>query len=456
MFFLIKTIANFKDIYIIMKQKYLMSFLILISFLSFSQEGFQMGLDKKKLKIPFKLVNNLIIVPVEINGVSLDFLLDTGVEQTILFSLENETSIEFNDVQKIKIKGLGTGEAIDAYHTRRNLVKIGSYVDKSHEIYIILDQDINFSAQLGIPVYGIIGSNFFKNNIVEVEYSSKNIFVYHHDSKKIKQKLSKYEKIPISIELEKPYVIGEIILNDYKIQAKLLIDSGGSDAIWLFQNTEKIQVPEANFQDFLGKGFSGDIFGKRSRIASIQFGTHIINSPTISFPEDSAYESVSLVKGRNGSVGSEILKRFNIIFDYMNSVIYLKKNSNFDEPFNYNMSGLEIEHYGMQMVEEKVELKTNFVSNEVNPYDDKTSNIKYKFELKPMYVITNVRELSPGEAAGFKKNDKVIKINGNEAYKYKLDEITALLQSEEGRWITIEVERAGQIIKSKFQLKKIL
>lgn len=456
MFFLTKTITNFKDNKCIMKQKYLILFLILISFLSFSQDGFQMNFDKKQLKIPFKLVNNLIIVPIEINGVTLEFLLDTGVEQTILFSLENETSIEFKDVEKIKIKGLGSGEAIDAYHTRKNLVKVGKYEDKSHEIYIILDQDINFSAQLGIPVYGIIGSNFFKNDIIEVDYASKNIFVYQRNSKKIKQKLFKYEKIPISIELEKPYLISEIILNNYKMQAKLLIDSGGSDAIWLFQNTEKIKVPEANFQDYLGKGFSGDIFGKRSRIESIQFGKYVINNPTASFPENNAYENVLLVEGRNGSVGSEILKRFNVIFDYQNSVIYLKKNSNFDEPFNYNMSGLEIEHYGMQMVEEKVELKTNLVSNGTNAYDDRASNIKYKFALKPMYVITNVRELSPGETAGFKKNDKLIKINGIEAYKYRLDEITALLQSEEGRWITIEVERGGQTIKSKFQLKKIL
>ncbi|MDI9311328.1 MAG: aspartyl protease family protein [Limnohabitans sp.] len=439
-----------------MKQKYLILFLILISFLSFSQDGFLINIDKKQLKIPFRLVNNLIIVPIEINGVTLDFLLDTGVEQTILFSLENETSIEFKDVEKIKIKGLGSGEAIDAYHTRKNLVKIGKYEDKNHEIYIILDQDINFSAQLGIPVYGIIGSDFFKNDIVEVNYSSKNIFVYHRDSKKIKQKLLKYEKIPISIELEKPYVLGEIFLNNYKMQVKLLIDSGGSDAIWLFQNTEKVKVPEPNFQDYLGKGFSGDIFGKRSRIESIQFGKYIISKPTASFPESNAYQSVSLVEGRNGSVGSEILKRFNIIFDYMNSAIYIKKNSNFEEPFNYNMSGLEIEHYGMQMVEEQVELKTNLVTNGISVYDDKSSNIKYKFALKPLFVITNVRELSPGEAAGFKKNDKLIKINGTEAYKYRLDEITALLQSEEGRWITIEVERAGKIIKSKFQLKKIL
>jgi hypothetical protein len=43
---------------------------------------------------------------------------------------------------------------------------------------------------------------------------------------------------------------------------KLLIDVGNSDAIWLFQDVSNKIVPTNNFDDYLGKGFSGDVIGK--------------------------------------------------------------------------------------------------------------------------------------------------------------------------------------------------
>ena len=45
-------------------------------------------------KIEFQFINNLIIVPIEINGVKLSFVLDTGVSKPILFNLsENDFTI---------------------------------------------------------------------------------------------------------------------------------------------------------------------------------------------------------------------------------------------------------------------------------------------------------------------------------------------------------------------------
>ena len=64
----------------------------------FSQEGFQFETDKKKVTIPFQLINNLIFIPINVNGVELNFLLDTGVEETILLSLEDKEELNFNNV----------------------------------------------------------------------------------------------------------------------------------------------------------------------------------------------------------------------------------------------------------------------------------------------------------------------------------------------------------------------
>ena len=64
----------------------------------------------------------------------------------------------------------------------------------------------------------------------------------------------------------------------------MLLDSGGSDAIWLFEHSRKdITTPEVYFTDFLGVGLSGTIYGKRSRLFSLTIGRFLFKNPTVSF-----------------------------------------------------------------------------------------------------------------------------------------------------------------------------
>ena len=63
-------------------------FFICFNLNAFSQDGFQLQ-NGKSDKIHFRLINNLIVIPVSVNGVSLSFLLDTGVSKSILFNFFN-------------------------------------------------------------------------------------------------------------------------------------------------------------------------------------------------------------------------------------------------------------------------------------------------------------------------------------------------------------------------------
>ena len=431
--------------------------LLLTNFLhSFSQEGFQFKSNKNKITIPFQLINNLIIIPVELNNVKLNFLLDTGVEKTVLFSLEETDSVSFKNIEKIKIRGLGSGESIDALLSKYNTFKISDLSDYNHEIYMILDQDVNFSSQLGIPVHGIIGYAFFKDHFVDVNYVRKNINVYKSIESYPVKKLKKFDPISITLELEKPYIEAVTTLNSKEIALKMLIDTGGSDALWLFENNSGIQTPPKYFDDFLGRGFSGNIYGKRSRIENFKIGKYDFSFPTASFPDTLSLKSVSMVNGRNGSIGSEVLKRFNILFDYKNRKMYLKSNLNYKEPFNYNMCGIEIQHNGTQWVQEEENLRAKFVSEALPVTETEFKNIKYQFKLKPIFEISQIRPNSPAKIAGILKGDTIVKINGTDAYRYKLQDINQIMQSEEDRWIIIEVQRKNEILKFKFQLKKML
>ena len=74
-----------------------------------AQTGFFLYGNKKKDRIPFRLVNNLPIIEVEINGTPLSFILDTGVKSTILFSLEEADSVQLRNTSPIMLQGLGAG-----------------------------------------------------------------------------------------------------------------------------------------------------------------------------------------------------------------------------------------------------------------------------------------------------------------------------------------------------------
>lgn len=438
-----------------MKKYFMLFFGLLIPFSLLAQEDFSIEDHQSKVVIPFKLINNLVFIPIKVNGVELNFLLDSGVEETILFSMEEKKEVSFNNVQKIKLRGLGSEAEIEGLKSTNNTLETHGLKSHNHLLYIILDQSFNLSSHIGIPVNGIIGYQFFKNNLVEVNYQKRKIII-HSNNKKIQKRIEKtFKTIPITIERSKPYIMANAIVDSVNISSKLLIDIGNSDAFWVFENN-KIKLPKKNFPDFLGKGFSGDVEGHRGKIKKFSIGEFDFKNPIVAFPDSTSIRNVKMVPGRIGSVGGEVLKRFTVILDYEDQKMYLKKNSKFSEPFTYNKSGITLQHNGLQWVQETVHLETvQVVSavNEMEANDNKNDNFRYKFSLKPVYEIVNIRKFSAAEKCGLKAGDIIVSINQTTPYKYSLQQINMLLKSEEDIWITLEVERDSLILKFRFKLE---
>lgn len=437
-----------------MKKYILLFFLLLTSFISDAQDDFLIERNKKKVVIPFKLINNLVFIPIKVNGIELNFLLDSGVDETILFSMEDKKEVSFKNVEKIKLRGLGSEEEIEGLKSTNNILVTHGLKSINHLVYIILDQGFNLSSHVGIPVNGIIGYKFFKNNVVEINYQKKKIFV-HQNNENVRNNFDKnFKAIPITIERSKPYVIASAMVAGKDIQAKLLVDIGNSDSFWVFEN-DKIKLPKKNFPDFLGKGFSGDIEGHRAKISNFSLADFTFKNPIVSFPDSSSIKNVKLVANRIGSVGGEVLKRFTIVLDYADKKMYLKKNNKFNEPFSYNKSGITVQHNGLQWVQETVHLETVRVGNATDEnFNDKNNNdFRYKFQLKPIFEIVNVRKKSAAEKSGIQKGDVIISINNTKPYKYTLQQINNLLKSEEDIWINLEVERNSVLLKFRFRLE---
>lgn len=438
---------------------YLLLMLFAFSF-SYSQTGFKLLGEREKKTVRFKFVNNLIIIPVEVNGVELSFVVDTGVNKTILFNLTESDSLEVKNVEEIYIRGLGEGNPIKAFKSRGNRFRIKNNIHSNNqELYIILDENINFSHRLGFPVHGIIGYDLFKDFVLEINYIRKTLRFYNPETYQYKT-CRKCQNFELDFILNKPYIDVSVDMEKKDgIATKLLIDSGSSDALWLFEEPKKeITLPEKYFEDFLGRGLSGSIYGKRARVKNLRMGNFVLKEAKVAFPDSSSVKYIRNIEDRNGSLGGEVLKRFHVVFDYRNKKISLRKNGKFKEPFKYNMSGIELQHNGIRFVKELASNIHGIVKDDKDPYGGVKIllNDRYDIKLHPAFEIAEIRENSPAALAGLRKGDIVISVNGKPTYRHSLQEVSEMLNEAEGKKIRLLVQREGLDLKFLFKLKKIL
>lgn len=441
----------------------LILFFSAVHFLLFAQNGFQFTDQKTdKVELKFININNLVIIPIKVNGVDLNFLLDTGVSETVLFSLENK-EVNFKNVEKLRFTGLGENIDIEALKSVNNRLSINDqFIDSSHSLNIILDENFNISTSLGYPVNGIIGYPFFKNYPVEIDYVKQKITIYQNQNKFAK-KIKRHEIFDISLELNKPYMYADVEMTREKKSSKLLLDSGNTDSIWLFPTLiAGFNYNRPNIDDYLGAGFSGDIYGKRSRIHGLYFGDFKFITPLVAMPDAASIAHLKLVPDRKGSIGSEIFRRFNMVFDYPSEKVYFKKNKNYSDEFIFDLSGLEVKQDGLSWEKDNVvliEALTTKTNEDANSDSETHSNavqkittgkgvmsspkesFQYKFSLKPKFVIAGTRKDSPAQLAGLQKGDVLVKIDNKKTSDMSLSKINKILKSQERKQVRIEVIR---------------
>lgn len=412
----------------------------------------------------FELINNLIIVPIEINGVELSFIVDSGVSRPILFNLSDQDSIQLNNVTEISIRGLGTGDPIKALRSNGNTFKLNNIVNEDQRVYVVLDKEMNFSPKLGIPVHGIIGYELFRDFVVEIGYHAQTL--RFHDPRYYSSKKSKkVQSLPLKLIDGKAFMDGTVIReDDSEVPVKLLVDTGSGDAIWLFKDLEKgLGIPTKNFDDYLGKGLNGHIFGKRTKIKGIRIGDFTLKDVKAAFPDMESFRAIKDLGDRNGSLGGEILKRFDIVFNYSKSEISLKKNGYFDSPFHYNMSGIEVQHNGVRYIAERIKESKeiplvpgsassgNTFGNVQLLMEDRT-----RLSLVPEIIVSGIRAGSPADEAGLQEGDIILAINGKPIHRYKLQEVVKMLNEKEGKRIQVLIERFNRDLLFSFVLENVL
>ena len=380
--------------------------------------------DRSYERIPFVFSGNQIIIKLKLNDSKpLNFILDSGVKTPIVIDVPEWDTLKVGEYKRIKIKGLGEGEASDALIAYKNKINIGRYIVNNNQTVLVLLEDLFYlSNRLGLKIHGIIGFDIFRDFIVEINYDKRYLKLYKPSEYKYSRS-KRWVSVPLTFNKSKSYVNLDVELeNGNLVPVKLLVDTGGSDALWLFKEShDDIIEPENYINDFLGSGLNGDIYGVRSRVKKLHIDRFILKDVTASYPDSTSVSFVMMHKERNGSIGGGTLSRFKVIIDYTNKKISFRKGSRYRKSFDYNMSGIEI----------------------YMPYPG-----------LPVYEVHSVRENSPAYEAGVKVGDVITTINNLKVSSLSFPEIMNKFLEREGKKIKLTLSRNGEKVKVSFRLKK--
>jgi len=278
--------------------------------------------------VPFSLDRNRVIVPTSVNGSrELNLILDTGMafDGVYLFHKELVDKIDTSGAIEVRVPGAGAGEASTAVMIETGRLAFGDVTIDSQKVIISRSPQTQ-----DFPTDGVIGWNLFGHYAVEIDYDKEIITL--HDSLVLGNDTS-WSVIPIELKKGIPFLEGEVeVVEGERVTMIFYIDLASGDALELLTGSkQKFSLPDSLVDEYLGTGLSGDIHGKTGRSAALRISSYELRDVATAF---APAEVRSKQEGADGILGNDLIRRFNVIFDYANGRLYLKPNGLYKIPFD--------------------------------------------------------------------------------------------------------------------------
>lgn len=347
-------------------------FFCILSSTAFAQEQFVEKPAKFITRFPFKqLAGGVMVVRARINKIpdTLNFILDTGSGG---ISLDTATCVYFNIPHSPSgrtINGIAGIKEVD-FARNNDLILPGLEV-KNLDFYVN-DYQI-LSDVYGMKIDGIIGYSFFSKYIVKFNFDS--LFVEAFQQGSIRYPAGGYTLRPMFTALP----IQPLRIKDSRtINANFYLDTGAGlcflvssdfndDSSFISKKRKPVWVET--------QGFGGKKKMSSTIIKEVKLGPYIFRRvPTHIMVDEFNATSYPYI---GGLIGNDILRRFNIIFNYQKREVHLLPNTHFREPFDYSYTGMNI------------------------------------YSIEGKIIIDDIVPGSPADKAGFMSQDIIIAVNSN-------------------------------------------
>lgn len=385
-----------------------------IWFILFILQATVLAKNKLEATIPFEMAGSYIVLDARINGsTKLKMILDTGLRNTIITELFQNDSVDLNPGELRDLQGLGSGKSFFAYESTANKIQIGKIVLTDRLVYAFKEDLFNLSKQTGVRINGLLGVDFFRNYVVQIDYGRRQLRMYRPEQFVAPKG---YGVMPMTLQRQKMYIHLSVLETDSSRQRiKMLIDTGAELTAWFETLTNKaINIPEKSIRGRIGEGLSGEINGVLARVQQLCIAEFCVKNPIVAFPDSAAISQITRTSDRDGTIGGQLLSRFNLIIDTNGRKFYFKPNSSFNSPFVYNIAGVEV-------------VQTS--------------------EILPQIEVVYVWKDSPGDRAGIQPGDLITEINSLKTFQISISEVRHYFQKPSKVPLKLLIDRKGSLKK---------
>jgi len=294
--------------------------LFIFGLLSFFPKSYSADLNLTPIK--FDLLDNRIFVDVFINDQGpFKFIFDTGGSNSMSFELATKLNLPVKEIGD----GTGAGNGTQKMgQTQVKKIKFGD-INQANQEFLVMDFSKIQSAFKFKALDGIFGFEVLQKYFALIDFENLNLN-FHNTEFDFDN--SGFEVMTFDLIYEKPFI--KTTING--LTANTLIDTGDRSALTITTRFLKHKSIARLFKGkpviVTGYGIGGPIPARLSYLDSLNIGpsTGLVNVVSRAPTLPGGFNSI---KGLDASIGNEILKQFNIGFDYKNKMIYLKKNRNF-------------------------------------------------------------------------------------------------------------------------------
>ncbi len=209
-------------------------------------------------------------------------------------------------------------------------------------VVLALPLDI-LKPNFGHEIDGIIGGDFIKQFVVEIDYPAH--VLRFHDRDKFTYS-GPGESIPMRLNSGgHPIIDAEVTVTGRPaVKGKFVIDIGSGSALALhapFVAQEHLPLPDQKtIRAMGGGGTGGKVTGRTGRVAELRIGKfQIADTPTL-FSEDKSGAFAS--RELQGNIGAQILRKFKVFLDYARDRIILEPNSSLRDLIAPASSGVRV------------------------------------------------------------------------------------------------------------------
>ena len=290
--------------------------LFLMIFAKSQSQGLNEGTIKSKdyfVEIPFEFINGKIIIPVEINKITYRFVLDTGAPNVL--SKKLSSLINPNLKKLISVSDSNNKKSDMGLISIPELIIGNITFENSSALVLQEDKNLFFDC---FEVDGLIGSNLFRNSIIQIDAKSKTLRITNDEKLLQFNKLNKL-KLKLIGNQKSPYMQIKI-KNVVAAEEWVLFDTGMDNFYDLSKKHYDIFKKHNIFSD-LGTGTGGQTIGAFGAEEGNKLHKCLLTDMKIG---QILFKNIEVVTTNddNSRIGASILKYSIVTVDFNGKKIY--------------------------------------------------------------------------------------------------------------------------------------